>query len=73
VKRLLKEEFESLLAALRTTGQEASAYRPTEERYQKALKLSYQWIQNYADLNFRSLGSYTRADLDRLAAQEDAF
>jgi malate synthase len=73
VKRLLQAEFESIFAALRATGQEASAYRPTEERYQKALKISYQWIKNYTDLNFRSLGSYSRADLDRLAAQGDAF
>lgn len=73
VKCLLREEFETILAALRASGQEASVDRHTEERYQKALKISYHWIQNYTDLNFRSLGSYTRADLDRIAAQGDAF
>ena len=73
VKRLLKEEFESILDALQDTGQSASVYRQAEERYQKALKISYRWIKNYTELNFRSLGSYTRADLDSIAAQADAF
>jgi len=73
VKRLLKEEFESILAALQDTGQSASVYRQAEERYQKALKISYRWIKNYTELNYRSLGSYTRADLDSIAAQADAF
>ena len=31
------------------------------------------WIKSYRDLDFRSLGSYTRADLDRIAAAPDAF
>ena len=31
------------------------------------------WIKNYTDLDFRSLGSYTRADLERIAAAPDAF
>ena len=31
------------------------------------------WIKNYTDLDFRSLGSYTRADLDRIAREPDAL
>jgi hypothetical protein len=31
------------------------------------------WIKNYTELEFRSLGSYTRADLDRIAAAPEAF
>jgi hypothetical protein len=31
------------------------------------------WIKNYTDLDFRSLGSYTRADLDRISREPDAF
>jgi hypothetical protein len=31
------------------------------------------WIKNYTDLDFRSLGSYTRAGLDAIAAAPDAF
>ena len=31
------------------------------------------WIKNYVELDFRSLGSYTRADLDRIATGPDAL
>jgi len=31
------------------------------------------WIKNYTDLDFRSLGSYTRGDLDRIAREPDAL
>src|SRR5262249_49884199 len=64
VKRLLKEEFESILDTLKDAVKSESAYRQAEERYQKALKICYRWTKNYTELNFRSLGSYTRADLD---------
>src|SRR5688572_1910991 len=66
VKRLLQEEVEDILTR-----------RPkdpaTQERYRKAVKIAMRWIKNYTDLDFRSLGSYTRADLDRIAAAPDAF
>ena len=42
-------------------------------RYQKAFKISLQWINNYVNLNFRSLGSYTRKDLGVIAEKEEAF
>ena len=71
--KLLKQELESILTALKDAAPSQAAYRQAEERYQKALKISYQWIKNYTELNFRSLGSYTRADLERIAAQADAF
>ena len=32
-----------------------------------------QWIKNYTEYNFRSLGSYTREDLDKIADDNDAF
>jgi malate synthase len=66
VKRLLQEEVEDILAR-----------RPkdpaTQERYRKAVRIAMRWIKNYTDLDFRSLGSYTRADLDRIASEPDAF
>jgi hypothetical protein len=37
------------------------------------VKIAMRWIRNYTDLDFRSLGSYTRADLDRIAREPDAF
>jgi ABC-type enterochelin transport system substrate-binding protein len=45
----------------------------TEERYRKAVKIALRWIKNYTDLDYRSLGSYTRADLEKIAAAPDAL
>jgi len=76
VKRLLQEETEDILVRLKATvrddqGREANA--EAEQRYRKAEKIAMRWIRNYTELDFRSLGSYTRADLDRIAAAPDAF
>jgi malate synthase len=65
VKKLLNDELADILT--RRQGAE------THERYRKALKIAMRWIKNYTDLDFRSLGSYTRADLDAIAAAPDAF
>ena len=65
VKKLLNEELADILT--RRQGAE------TQERYRKALKIAMRWIKNYTDLDFRSLGSYTRADLDAIAAAPEAF
>jgi hypothetical protein len=43
----------------------------TEARYRKAVKIALQWIRNYTELDYRSLGSYTRADLEKIAAAPD--
>src|SRR6266850_1202739 len=67
VKRLLQEEVEDILRLAKTTDAE------TEARYGKAVKVAMRWIRNYSDLDFRSLGSYTHADLDRIASAPDAF
>ncbi len=66
VKRLLREELEDIL-------RRRPADPAVQERYRKAEKIALQWIKNYLDLDFRSLGSYSRADLDRIAAAPDAF
>ena len=78
VKRLLHEEAEDILTRLRATvkagdARGAHAYGEAEARYRKAVKIAMRWIKNYTELNFRSLGSYTRADLDVIAAAQDAF
>jgi hypothetical protein len=31
------------------------------------------WIRNYVDFDFRSLGTYSHTDLERIAAAPDAF
>jgi hypothetical protein len=45
----------------------------TQERYRKAVKIAQRWIKNYLELDYRSLGSYTRADLDRIAQAPDTL
>ena len=67
VKRLLEEEAEDILRLIPKKDPE------TEARYRKAVKIAMRWIRNYTDLDFRSLGSYTHADLERIAAAPDAF
>ena len=67
VKRLLHEEVEDILRLTKTADGE------TEARYRKAVRVAMRWIRNYAELDFRSLGSYTRTDLERIAAAPDAF
>jgi malate synthase len=66
VKRLLNDECEDILARLK--GDAASA-----ERYRKAVKIALRWIKNYTELDFRSLGAYTRAQLEEIAGAPDAF
>ena len=66
VKRLLQEEVEDILRLMK--GRDAE----TEARYRKAAKIALQWIRNYTELDFRSLGSYTRADLEKIAAAPPA-
>src|SRR6266403_4375031 len=65
VKRLLHEEVEDILRLMKTKDAE------TEARYRNAVKIALQWIRNYTQLDYRSLGSYTRADLERIAAAPD--
>jgi malate synthase len=65
VKRLLTEECEDILK----NTKDADA----QTRYRHALRIAMRWIKNYTDLDFRSLGSYTRADLEEIAAAPDAF
>jgi malate synthase len=67
VKRLLHEECDDILRLLKTRDAE------TETRYRKAVKIALQWIKNYVGLDYRSLGSYTRADLEKIAAAPDAL
>ena len=78
VKQLFQEEVEDILRLL---GQDApegdaaarQAFSQAEDRYRKAVKVAMQWTRNYTELDFRSLGSYTRPDLEAIAASEDAF
>jgi len=76
VKRLLREETEDVLARLRATVNDErgrAAFAEAEARYRKAEKIAMRWIKNYTELDFRSLGAYTRADLEAIAAAPDAL
>jgi malate synthase len=76
VKRLLQEETDDILGRLRATATDdrtRAAYAEAETRYRKSHKIALRWIKNYVELDFRSLGSYTRADLDKIAAAPEAF
>lgn len=68
VKKLLTGEGEDIIRLL---GDDADSVEI--ERYQKSVKVALRWVKNYTELNFRSLGSYTRAELDEIAAAPDAF
>jgi malate synthase len=67
VKRLLQEECDDILRLMKNADPQ------TEARYRKAVRIAMRWIKNYLDLDYRSLGSYTRADLDRIAQEPDAL
>ena len=78
VKRLLQEERDDIVrlmteeaGELDESGQRALA--AATERYGKAHKIALQWVKNYTELDFRSLGSYTHAQLHEIAAAPDAF
>jgi malate synthase len=66
VKKLLQEELADILPR-------RPKQADVETRYRKAVKIGMRWVKNYTELNFRSLGSYTRADLEAIAAAPDAF
>jgi malate synthase len=78
VKRLIQEEADDILRIAKASvasgdARAGAAYVEAEGRYRKAVKIALRWIKNYTELDFRSLGSYTRRDLDRIAAEPDAF
>ena len=77
-KRVLQEELDDILKYRKeeVAASEPSAsadYSEQEARYRDAFKVSLRWIKNYVELDFRSLGTYTRADFDRIAKEADAF
>jgi malate synthase len=78
VKGLLLEEVDDILTQLSDTvdrgnAKAVQAYDEAEVRYRKAVKISMLWTKNYTELNFRSLGSYTREDLDEIGTAPDAI
>jgi len=77
-KQVLQEELDDILKSRKeeVTAGESSAtadYLEQEARYQDAYKVSLRWIKNYVELDFHSLGTYSRSDFDRITAEPDAF
>ena len=77
IKQLLQEELEDI-SERRTAESQADpaskdALAEMLDRYQKAYKVALKWIKNYTEYDFRSLGSYTQADLKTIAEGDDAF
>ena len=77
VKGLLQDELEDILVHRTREAEEAGVAAHVisrgEERYRKAVKIAMHWVKSYTELDFRSLGSYTQADLDAIASAPDAF
>ena len=74
VKRILLAEEADVIARLDQDAPDAvGAREETVARYRAAAKVVMQWIKNYTEFDFRSLGSYTREDLAAIAAAPDAF
>ena len=68
VKDIILSETDDIISQL---GDSVTDTQKTN--YEKSSKIAMQWIKNYTEYNFRSLGSYTREDLDKIAADNDAF
>ena len=66
VKKLLQEELGDILSR-------RPQHAEVETRYRQAMKVGLRWVKNYTELNFRSLDSYSRAELDVIARAPDAF
>ena len=68
LKSIMTDEGEDIIRLLGPNAPAAAV-----QRYQDAVKISMQWLKNYTEFNFRSLGSYSRSDLAQIAAGEDAI
>jgi len=77
VKKILNSELLKIVNNLKKqkteTDEEKKLILETTKRYEKATTISMRWIKNYCEFNFRSLGSYTRQELEEIASEKDAF
>ena len=77
-KGLMQEELADILRHRRAAvGDDdaagLAAYEEQAGRYRQAYKVSLRWIKNYTERDFRSLGTYTHADFERIGGEGDAF
>ena len=74
--QVIKEMVDNATAnilEIRKSQLKESDFIDTEIRYQIARKVCLKWIENYTELNFRSLGSYTQEELKRIGLEADAL
>ena len=68
LKSILASECEDIIRQLGNNPPQTVV-----QRYRDATMISMRWLRNYTELDFRSLGSYTRADLAAIATDADAI
>tara|TARA_B100000945_G_scaffold249197_1_gene205749 strand:+ start:6287 stop:7951 length:1665 start_codon:yes stop_codon:yes gene_type:complete len=68
VKEIINDETRDIIDLL---GDDAT--EDQKLKYIKSSKIAMQWIKNYTEYEFRSLGSYTRDDLEKIAANPEPF
>lgn len=74
VKRVLLAEEQDIIDRLASAdGGAVAAVDEANARYRQATKITMQWIKNYTEFNYRSLGSYTRDELAAIADAADAI
>ena len=66
IEGLVKQELGDILGLRSAAGADAAMI----ERYTKSAGIALHWIRSYTNLDFRSLGSYTRGDLEAIGASE---
>jgi len=68
VKEILSAECADILARLGDLSEPE-----LRTRYQYSFAVALRWIRNYTELDFRSLGSYTRDELEAIGRGRDAL
>ena len=68
VKEILGTECADILARLGDLSEPQ-----LRTRYQYSYGIALRWIRNYTELDFRSLGSYTRDELEAIGREPDAL
>jgi len=68
VKEILATECDDIIARLGDLSEPE-----LRRRYQYSLGIALRWIRNYTELDFRSLGSYTRDELATIGRGPDAL
>ena len=61
IQSLINSETEAILKIRKK--QSPDEFSSIEEKYKQSAKITYKWIKNYTELNFRSLGSYSKKQL----------